>query len=246
MQDGGLMISPVASSEKFFDRVTSRPYFVLIVTGIFIAGSLLGLTRLVKDTSVKAFIPVGHASLTADNKAAEIFGLSDTVAVAIITTDGSSIFRPDVLSLISVLTDQIADLPNIRYDRVASLATESSISGKDGGLYIDPYIDVYSLDAAFAADSYRRWQQMTPHHGTLVTDDASGSIIMAELIDADTADETYAALLDIAASVSLPGIEIHVAGPGAAGAMYCAVIALMTQPDIRISYQSVFLTPGSP
>ena len=58
----------------------------------------------------------------------EVFGLSDTIAVAVITKEGGSIFTPDVLSLIDDLSIELAGLPNVRYDRIASLATESSIS----------------------------------------------------------------------------------------------------------------------
>ena len=205
-------------TERFFRRVTSRPYHVLITAGLAIAICGAGLTKLVKDTSVKAFIPAGHESLVADNKAAEIFGLSDTIAIAIVTTDGSSAFRPDVLALISELSDQVAGLPNIRYDRIASLATESSISGKAGSVNIDPYIDPYALDEMFAANSRERWERMTPHKGTLVSEDGGGAIIMAELIDSNLADDTYQAVLNIVAGVNTPSIDIHVAGPGAVSA----------------------------
>jgi predicted RND superfamily exporter protein len=206
------------NTERFFRRVTSRPYHVLIAAGLAIAICGAGLTKLVKDTSVKAFIPAGHESLVADNKAAEIFGLSDTIAIAIVTTDGSSVFRPDVLALISDLSDQVAGLPNIRYDRIASLATESSISGEAGSVNIDPYIDPYALDDSFASNSRERWERMTPHKGTLVSEDGGGAIIMAELIDSDLADDTYQAVLDIVAGVNTPSIDIHVAGPGAVSA----------------------------
>ena len=191
------------------------PLLVLFAALLAIAISAAGLARLVKDTSVKAFIPAGHESLIADSKAADIFGISDTIAVAVVTTDGGSVFRPEILALIADLSDQMAGLPNIRYDRIASLATESSISGDGVSVYVDPYIDPYALDDAFAADSRARWAKMLPHQGTLVSEDGSGSVIMAELVDPDVAATTYQAVLDIAANARLPGVEIHVAGPGA-------------------------------
>ena len=209
------MFASTSTTERFFRRVTSRPYAVLIAAGLAVAICGAGLTKLVKDTSVKAFIPAGHEALVADSMAAETFGLSDTIAIAIVTDDDTSVFRPDVLAVISGISDQVAGLPNIRYDRIASLATESSISGRDGGISIDPYIDQYGLDDVFAADSRDRWAKMTPHKGTLVSEDGGGAIIMAELIEPDLADSTYQAILDIAAVAGTPGISIHVAGPGA-------------------------------
>lgn len=209
------MLSSTTTTERFFQRVTSRPYRVLVIAGFAIAICGAGLTKLVKDTSVKAFIPAGHEALITDSKAAEIFGLSDTIAIAVVTTDGSSVFRPGILDLISELSEQVADLPNIRYDRIASLATESSISGAAGSVNIDPYIDPYALDDSFAFSSHERWERMRPHKGTLVSEDGSGAIIMAELIDPGLADATYQAVLAIVAGVKTPNVDVHVAGPGA-------------------------------
>ncbi|MBT8065817.1 MAG: outer membrane lipoprotein-sorting protein [Gammaproteobacteria bacterium] len=209
------MFASTIATERFFQRVTSRPYRVLIAAGLAIVICGAGLTKLVKDTSVKAFIPAGHEALLTDSKAAETFGISDTIAVAIVTTDGSSVFRPDVLSLISKLSDQVASLPNIRYDRISSLATESSINGDGGAVNIDPYIDPYVLDDSSASSSRRRWEKMAPHKGTLVSEDGGGAIIMAELVDSDVADATYQAVFDIVASVDVAGVDLHVAGPGA-------------------------------
>lgn len=231
------MFASTAETQRFFLRVTSRPYAVLVAAVFAIAICGVGLTDLVKDTSVKAFIPAGHESLVADDKAAEIFGLSDTIAVAIVTTDDSSVFRPDVLELISELSDKVAALPNIRYDRITSLATESSISGRAGSVYIEPYIDPYAVDIASAASSRQRWERMTPHSGTLVSEHGSAAIIMAELIDSDLAAATYQAVLDIVASTSTPGAEIHVAGPGAVS----GYLSLYIDRDARKLQPLVFI-----
>lgn len=209
------MLASNTTSERFFYCVTARPYWVLFAAALTIAVCGAGLTKLVKNTSLKAFIPADHEALVTDNRATDIFGLSDSIAIALVTTDGSTVFRPDVLALVSRISDRLADLENIRYGRIASLATESSINGDAGAVNIDPYIDPYLLDNITAASSHKRWQRMTPHQGTLVSEDGRGAIVMAELVDADQADITYEAVLGIVASLKLPGIDIHVAGPGA-------------------------------
>ena len=203
------------TTEYFFTRVTSRPWWVLFAAALAIAICAAGLSQLVKDTSVKAFIPAGHEALIADSKAAATFGLSDTIAIAIVTNDGSSVFRADVLALVRDLSEKVAALSNIRHDRVASLATESSINGDGGAVNIDPYIDPFEIDDNLAASSRKHWQRMAPHQGTLVSEDGSGAIIMAELVDTDFADATYQQILTIVDGDSRPGVAIHVAGPGA-------------------------------
>lgn len=209
------MFATRSKTVRFFERVTARPRAALGVALLAIAVMGFGLTTLVKDTSVKAFIPAGHDSLIADAKAAEVFGLSDTIAVAIIMQDGGSVFRPDVLALIDDLSIELAALPNVRYDRIASLATESSISGDGGSVFVDPYIEPLAMDDDFANDSRERWQRMLPHRGTLVSEDGSGAVIMAELVNSAIADQTYLAVLGIANGITPDGVELHVAGPGA-------------------------------
>ncbi|MDJ0653559.1 MAG: outer membrane lipoprotein-sorting protein [Xanthomonadales bacterium] len=203
------------TSERFFMRITARPLLALIITLIIIVCSAAGLSRLVKDTSVKAFIPAGHASLVADERATEVFGLSDSIAVAVLTEEYDGVFSPAVLELIGELTRSIEALSNVRADRVASLATESSIAGRDGELLVDPYLEQDRPDNAQADGARVRWQGMSPHRGTLVSEDGRGAVIMAELIDTDLADETYQQVRGLAANVDLAAVEIHVAGPGA-------------------------------
>ncbi len=201
--------------ESLFWRVTARPRVAVAIAVLAIIASGAELTQLTKDTSVKAFIPQGHTSLIADDKAADIFGLSDTVAVAVVTTDERTVFRPDILSLIDDLSLAIAGLPNVRSDRVTSLATESSISGEDGSVFIDPYVDPVGMDDAAARDSHSRWERMAPHRGTLVSEDGNGAVIMAELIDTDIADETYQRVFELVDGIDRQGVSLHVAGPGA-------------------------------
>ncbi|MEM8682511.1 MAG: outer membrane lipoprotein-sorting protein [Pseudomonadota bacterium] len=204
----------IEHTRRLFERITAHPKCVVAIALAAIAVAGYGLTGLVKDTSVKAFIPPGHESLLADNLASDVFGLTDTIAVAVLAKDGGSVFRPQILALIDDLSHEIAMMPNVRFDRMASLATESSISGGDGSVYVDPYFDGLSTDTA-ADDARKRWQVMQPHQGTLVSKDETGAIVMAELIDSGAADQTYLDIRGLAGTVSLDGVALHVAGPGA-------------------------------
>ena len=209
------MFSNADVASRFFHAVTARPRLILLISVIMIAIGATGLTRLVKDTSVKAFIPPDHPVLQADEHAAEVFGLSDTVAVAIVTRDESSIFTPAAFELIADLSARIADLPNIRQDRVTSLATEVSISGSDGAVDVTPYVDGPSPGLSAVEDAKVRWLSMPPHIGTIVSDDETGTVILAELLEPDLAGQTYAEVIAIASGFDDSSFEFHVAGPGA-------------------------------
>ena len=202
-------------ARHFFRLVTARPRLAVTLTLLLVIVSAGGLTQIVKDTSVKAFIPPDHPSLYSDALAEEVFGLSDALAIAIVVKDGGTVFEPAHLDLIRQLTQRVAEMPNVRRERVASLATESSIEGRDGAVEVEPYIPAGSITEAAAADSARRFARMGPHQDGLASADGRAAIIMAELEDGTRASETYEAALAMAQDHARDGLELHVAGPGA-------------------------------
>jgi len=202
-------------ASRFFHKVTARPGLALLAAVALIAVAATGLGKLVKDTSVKAFIPPNHPALLADERAEEIFGLSDSIAIAIVTRDSSSIFSPSAFELVAQLSDRVARLPNIKADRITSLATEVSISGNDGAVEVIPYIEQSYLNTAEVADSRNRWRSMPPHIGSIVSEDETGTIVFAELVDTNLAAQSYQSVLELVADVDTGTYEIHVAGPGA-------------------------------
>jgi predicted RND superfamily exporter protein len=203
------------TARQVFLRVTAKPRLTVILTLILVLVSAAGLTQIVKDASVKAFIPPDHPSLYSDALAEEVFGLSDSLAIAIVVEDGGTVFEPAHLELVRELTGRLESMPNVRAERISSLATESSISGDDGAVDVDPYIPAGTISAAIAADSAARFAAMLPHQDGLVSANGHAAIILAELEDATRASESYEAALAIAGEYAREGLGIHVAGPGA-------------------------------
>ena len=220
-----------------FHRLTSRPRLVLTLSCLFILLTASGITQLSKDTSVRAFIPQDDASVVNDERITEIFGLSDPIAVAVTTSDGSSIFTSRALSLVRDITHALNALPNIRRERVTSLATESSIAGTEGEVLVDAYTPRGQISDADAASARQRWRDMPPHIGTLAADDESGAVILAEVINPDLAVETYRATLALVEKYQRDGIEIHVAGPAAVSAFLSEKI----DGDARVMQPLVFV-----
>ena len=202
-------------STRIFELIAGHPKTVVLTSLLFIGLAGFGLGKLVKDTSVRAFIPDDHPSAMADDRVKAQFGISDTLAVALVTHDDASVFTRERLALIDRLSEALAGLDNVREDRIASLATESSIAGRDGALEVESYIDAFDLTADAAEAARSRWQAMPPHRGTLVSDDGRSAIVMAELVDPDLADRTYHAVLELVEDMAAPGVELHVAGPAA-------------------------------
>lgn len=219
-----------------FRLVTEAPLLTISVGLLLILVTATGLFRLYKDTSIDAFVPAGHSSLLANDRTTEVFGLTEPIAVAVMSRDGGSIFTPEALVLIESLSELISQLPNIREDRVASLATESSILGENGSLLVDAYIDS-EMDEMTAKASASRWFNMPPHVNSLVAEDESGAVIMAELIDSHLAAQTYEDVQRLISRQNHPDYEILVAGPGAVSGYLSSYI----DRDARVLQPVVFL-----
>lgn len=210
--------------EGFFWTITRRPLLVVLFFLVFLAATASGLANLVKDTSVKAFIPPGHPSLVTDQAITDTFGLTDTIAVAMISREGNTIFQADILTVLAQLSEQIGDLENIREDRVYSIATESSIRGEDGAVLVDEYIPFGTLDENDALDALARWRNMPQHQQSLVSLDGTAAIIMAEMLDTYQAEPTYEAIQQMIAGLDVDGFEFHIAGSGAVSGLMSAYI----------------------
>ncbi|HKK23896.1 MAG TPA: hypothetical protein VJ947_09440, partial [Pseudohaliea sp.] len=127
------------STRGLFRWITRYPRLILVLSVALILVLAAGLSQLVKDTSVKAFIPPDHPSLAADALVEETFGVGDSLAVALVFDSDDAVFTPEALALVAAVTAELEQMPNVRRDRVTSLATESSIRGEAGSVFVDPY-----------------------------------------------------------------------------------------------------------
>lgn len=220
--------SKSALAARFFDLLLRWPKLVLALSLVAMVGTAAGLAQVVKDTSVDAFIPPSHPSIVASELAEARFGLADPIVVALVAPD--SIFEPRYLAALESLHAAIEALPNVRADRVMSLASESAIEGFSDRIEVNRYL------AADPAEARRQWALMPPHQGTLVSDDGRGAVIVAELEDQDRAGASYRAierLLD-----ALPaGLTAQVAGQGAVGGHLSDSI----DQDSRVLQPMIFL-----
>lgn len=223
--------------QQVFTALTARPRLVVLFGFILIALTASGLTRLVKDTSVDAFVPEQHPSLLANEQTTELFGLSEPIAVAVFTKDNSSVFAPTTVQIVHDIALALGELDNVRADRVASIASESSIRGTDGFIDVENYIDIDDLDANYLTESARRWRDMLPHVNTLVSADETGAVIMAELIDSRAAAATYQAVQELVAQYHRDDVEILVAGPAAVSGYLSEYI----DADARVLQPVVFV-----
>ncbi|MEM1143258.1 MAG: outer membrane lipoprotein-sorting protein [Pseudomonadota bacterium] len=227
-------------TRAIFDAVTKSPRLVLAVGLLVFVVAAAGLPRLQKDTSIDAFVPPGHSSLLANEEVDARFGLTEPIAVAVFTADGRDVFQPRAMQLVHAISEELKTLENLREDRIATITTESSIRADGDAIQIDRYFSRSGSDAEELRESKRRWLAMTPHINTLVSADARGAVIMAEVIDSRQAASTYKAVNEVIDGLDADltvGFEVLVAGPAAVSGYLSSAI----NKDARLLQPAVFL-----
>ncbi|WP_303288978.1 outer membrane lipoprotein-sorting protein [Marinobacter sp. SS5-14b] len=192
-----------------------RPWMVLILGLLLMAGLASGLTKIYKDSRADAFLEEDNPALLYKNKVQEIFGLSDPLVIAIEDLSTEGVFRLETLKLVANLTDQVNELDSVNAARTISLATESNIVGVPDGLEVTPFLEL--LEDGGSPGAVRKAVGDFPlYHGMLVSDDDAMTVIVAELYDDELAEEAYQSIVALTDAIELdPVVSIHVAGEGA-------------------------------
>lgn len=205
---------------RFFDKSLKRPWLVLIVSLLVIVGVGSQLSKMKIDTTIEAFIPKGHHSLINRELVKETFGLSDPIVVAIVNDGENGVFTPDMLNLISDITEKIKEVSGVDPERITSLATENNIYGTETGLVVDPFIDDEIKSQEVADEIKMSALQFPLYKGNLVSEDGTATLIVVELLDKEKyGTEAYFAIKELSekklASIKTDNnANVYVAGEG--------------------------------
>lgn len=222
------MHSPVDQNSKawqFFRTITAAPLLSILLSICLIIGFANAIPRLEKDTRSDAFMPKGHPARLLSEQARATFGLGDPMIIAIINTGPEGVFNPHTLQLVEQLTRQLQAVNNIDPEGITSLATENNIIGSAEGMEVEPFFEYFPETSEAAAQIRSAVMAFPLYVGTLVAEDGSGTLIIAEQVDSDLAQSTYKTLMALVATASLNDDEsIHIAGEGALSGYFGAYI----------------------
>lgn len=204
------------SAEFLFFKRLIRYRWLLLITALAIIGGLASqLGNLKKNTSADGFISESEPALIYRKVVENIFNLKDPLVIAVQSSGASGIYNDQSLRLVQWLSDQLISVPNIDPQGITSLATESNIQGDSVGMEVRKFLDG-SLDRAHIGWIKDSIENFPLYRGTLVSDDGSMTLIVAELLDQDQAEGTYQAVLQLIERAPEKGLDqIHVAGEGA-------------------------------
>lgn len=202
--------------ERLFQGVIRHPVIVLLLAIVLFLGFASQLSKLQKDSRADAFLAPDNPALVYKNKVKEAFGLSDPMVVAVANESVDGIYTPANLQLVERLSDELKQIENIDPDRIVSLATENNITGYAEGMEVVPFFDPVpetmeqALAVKAAVDGFPLFQ------GNLVARDNKVTLIIAQLLDQNKAEQTYRDIRVLVDALDLPEqTYVHVAGEGA-------------------------------
>ncbi|NHO65669.1 outer membrane lipoprotein-sorting protein [Aestuariicella hydrocarbonica] len=174
------------------------------------------LPQLTKDTRGDAFMDPSNPALLYRDKVKQQFGLSDPFVIAVVTPQDQGIYAPPVLELVEWLSEHSQNVDNIDPERVMSLATENNILGSASGMEVTPFFDPRPQTDAESAQLRQAIEDFPLYQGKLVSRNGRATLIVAEMLDENQAEDTYIALQQLIDSApTVDGVELHLAGEGA-------------------------------
>jgi len=199
---------------RLFNWIVKHPKRVLLLGILLMVTVISNITQLTKDTRADAFLADDNSALVYREKVKSLFGLSDPLVIAVVAK--GSIFTPEGLNAVQTVTDVVMDLNNIDPDGVTSLATENNIFGTEEGMEVEPFYE-YEIESVAEALAVRDAIRDFPlYQGSLVAQDESATLVVAELLDEKQVEQTYDLILKAMDQIELPeNIQLYVAGEGA-------------------------------
>lgn len=214
---------PPSRAHRFFQGLLNWRWPIIIIgtIAVVLAGSML--PRLTKDTGADAFIDPQNPALIYRDKVKEIFGLQDPIVISVSNSGTDGVYNTDTLALVEWLSEEISRIENIDPDRVTSLTSENNIVGTYDGMLVEPFLgdagEAFSSPPGTPARSREiraAIEDFPLYRGSLVSEDGSTTLVVAELLDDDLSQATYRsvqALIEKAPKSEQD--QLYVAGEGA-------------------------------
>ncbi len=168
---------------RFYLFTVRFPKAVLTAVLVTFVLALSQLGSLKWETDARVYFPKGHPAIKYDEYVADVFGVKDSIIIAIVNDQG--IFNPATLARVARISEKVALLPGVLAQRkvdVASLATATVFLGSEDELVNQPLMETVPQDEADLA----RMRKMVYDHadlfvGNLVSADGKATMIRVKL-----------------------------------------------------------------
>lgn len=237
-------------AQALFSSALKRPWALAAVSLLILAIGAGGLSGVVKDPSVDAFVPSDHPAAAARDEAREIFGLEDPMVVALAAPKGGTIFTVDGLTGLQAIHDAVRRIEGVKKNDVISLASEKAFWGEAGDLKVEPILADGPVTQRSALIARQRAGLMPVLTGLLVSNVGDLAMVIVPVDDANHAEAVYAQVLETTQTLTPPGYTVHVAGVAAMNAKLADMVSANTKRFIPLAVLLVlsflFVALGSP
>lgn len=196
-------IASIDGRRRWFDFILDHPRLVLFALAAITLFLALQLPSLRWETDARVYLPKGHPAIVYDEKAADLFGVKDSLIIGIANDGEHGIYNPETLARVQRITDQVAALPGIialRTIDVASLSSATIFVGDEesiGSVRLMPEVPTDETGLA-------KLRQLVADNadllvGNLVSADGKATMIRAKLKEG--ADSRYMSYFQIKAII---------------------------------------------
>lgn len=200
--------------KPFIQWVVRHRLAVLVIVAIMslLLGSQIRNIRIVIDPV--AMLPKAHPNVIGTNLAEAIFGSKYVVVVGVSATDGGTALRPEVLDVVSRLTQSLSAVAGVKQHTLQSVAADKSksIIGSNGEMQVQPLLDK-PVTTSSAQQLSNRIKENRLYQGTLLSADTT---VTALSFSVDIGPKGFREVVDKVFTVidreKTPGIQINVSG----------------------------------
>ena len=159
------------------------PLTTLLIVAVLTVLAASQSPKLKWETDARVYFPKGHPAIKYDEYVADVFGVKDSVIIAIVNDGG--VFNTDTLARVDRITEKVSALPGVltlRKIDVASLASASVFTGSEDTISNEPLMPSVPKDKA-AIERLRTevYNNADLFVGNLVSKDGTATMIRVQL-----------------------------------------------------------------
>jgi predicted RND superfamily exporter protein len=217
-------------------------WLVLLAALLMTALAASGVSRIVRDGSVDAFVPMDHPAALARDAARDLFGIEDPVVIGLEAPRDGTNFTAEALGAVRDLHEALRTVDGVRKDDIQSLASEKAITGSGGDLEAGRILTDDPLTEAEVAATLARFRAMPMFEGVLASADGGMAVLIVPVEDPNHAEATVAAIRGLAEAHAPPGHRVHVAGVAAMNARLSEMVSTDTRIFVPAAVLVVLVT----
>lgn len=192
--------------------VAYKPWLVILLFSALTAFWAAQMPSLAIDPDIRKMMPADHPDIVFEDWTNDFFGINAAGVVLVSSDAPQGVFTPATLAVVKHISDEMETLELVDGADVASLAALDNIISSEDSLEVEPFFEEAPATQT-EADAIREAVLANPMMvGTIVSRDASATLIGADILPGSDKVALYEELQRIVASAPPSDARIVVAG----------------------------------